>query len=69
MTLKEEQEANVFALELLMPTHMILEYVNKYKNRQKLSDKRCISELCKTFQVSEIVMKTRLVNLGILTSI
>ena len=68
-TIKEEQEANAFALELLMPKHMILEYCDKYKNQKQLSDKEFLNRMCKKFQVSEIAMKTRLLNLGILTSV
>ena len=67
--MKEEQEANAFALELLMPKHMILNYAHKYKVEQKLSDRQFIDRMCKKFEVTEIAMKSRLINLGILTSI
>lgn len=66
---KEEIEANLFALELLMPRDMILTYADKYKNEKKLSDKQFLETMCKTFQVTEMAMITRLLNLGILTSI
>ena len=66
---KEEIEANQFALELLMPRDMILTYADKYKNEKKLSDKQFLVEMCKTFQVTEIAIISRLLNLGILTSI
>lgn len=66
---KEEIEANQFALELLMPREMILTHANKYKNEKRLSDKQFLVKMCKTFQVTEIAMITRLLNLGILTSI
>jgi len=68
MNYKEESEANAFALELLMPRDMILKYVDKYKISYR-SNEALISKLCNKFDVSEIAMKSRLLNLGILTTI
>ena len=68
MRIKEEIEANAFALELLIPKNMILEYVVKYQKLYKNND-LLISKLCDKFEVSEIAMKSRLLNLGILTTI
>lgn len=66
--LKQEEEANSFALELLIPRGMILECLEKYRNKYK-NNEELIQKLSQTFKVSEIAMRTRLLNLGILTSI
>jgi len=68
MSIKEEVEANAFALALLMPKNMIIEYVVKYKSLYKNND-ILISKLSNKFEVSEIAMKSRLLDLGILTTI
>ena len=68
MNIKEEIEANTFALVLLMPENMILEYVSKYRKLYK-NNQELILRLCKKFEVSEIAMKSRLIDLGILTTI
>lgn len=68
MTLKEEAEANAFALELLIPKHFLLKWLQNNKDK-KYSDKVLIERLCKDFQVTETTMKIRLLNLGILTSV
>ena len=63
---KEESEANLFALELLMPRKMFMAEVKK---RQGQSAGILIYYLAKVFEVSEDAIKTRMINLGILTSI
>ena len=63
---KEESKANLFALELLMPRKMFMAEVKK---RQGQSAGILIYYLAKVFEVSEDAIKTRMINLGILTSI
>lgn len=85
MTQKEEQEANAFAMELLMPEKLFLEEIKKLHgklysgvNRYRfhsvdgviLTKKEfLIHKLAKKFAVSEAVITTRMINLGILTSV
>jgi len=83
MTQKQEAEANAFAMELLMPKKMFIEEANKiheiirkknqmyYRVGNSLlnSDAYLINRLSNKFQVSEEAVKTRMFNLGILTSI
>ena len=68
MNLKEEAQANAFALELLVPKQMLLEYLEKYRSLYP-DNKKLITKLSDKFQVTEIAMISRLINLGILTSI
>jgi Zn-dependent peptidase ImmA (M78 family) len=68
MSLKQEAEANAFALELLMPREMLLSYLKEYR-QISISNKQLIKKLSQTFEVTETTMKCRLLNLGILTSI
>ena len=63
---KEEIEANLFALELLMPKKL---FIAEIKKREKQSKDILIYQLAIKFTVSEDVIKTRMINLGILTSI
>ena len=83
MTQKEEQEANAFAMELLMPEKLFIAKAKKlhgqiHKTTQKfyLRGNRALSKeelliykLAIKCQVSEDAVKTRMFNLGILTSI
>ena len=85
MTQKEEQEANTFAMELLMPEELFIKELKKIKedlysgaNRYRFhsvdgviltKEEILINRLSRKCQVSEDVVKTRMFNLGILTSI
>ena len=83
MTQKEEQEANQFAMELLMPEKLFLAEAKKqrdkiykdsrryyYVNNKVLNSEEClIHRLAMKCQVSESAIKIRMFNLGILTSI
>ena len=85
MTQKEEQEANQFALELLMPEELFIAEakkireklysgVNQYRFHSvdgKLITKEdlLINRLAKKCQVSKSTVKARMINLGMLTSI
>lgn len=87
MTQKEEQEANAFAMELLMPEEPFIAEVKKQQEKisksqlnfhyiEGLPGKRVfnreeilIYRLSQKCQVSEDAVKTRMFNLGILTSI
>ncbi len=85
MTQKEEQEANIFAMELLMPEKLFIAEAKKireklYKgvNRYRFhsvngviltKEEFLIHKLAKKCQVSEDAVKTRMFNLGILTNI
>lgn len=68
INLKQEAEANAFALELLMPREMLLKYLKEYREISN-SNKQLITKLSNKFEVTEMAMKSRLLNLGILTSI
>ncbi len=63
---KEEIEANLFALELLMPREM---FIAEIKKREEQSKDILIYQLAKEFAVSEDAVRSRMINLGILTSI
>ena len=83
MTQKEEQEANIFAMELLMPEELFIAEAKKqqeriYKSNQKnyiINDRilnrseMLVYRLAIKCQVSEDAVKTRMFNLGILTSL
>lgn len=83
MTQKEEQEANTFAMELLMPEKIFIDEAKKIQKRIIIKravmyrvDSRFLNGeeylvycLAKKCQVSEDVVRTRMLNLGILTSI
>ena len=82
MSRKEEQEANQFAMELLMPEELFIAEARKqsekiHKTNQmyyRMGDSLLNSEaylvhlLSKKCQVSEDIVKARMINLGILTS-
>lgn len=56
----EEFEANQFAIELLMPTHMVLEDL---KNAGDLEDGNLCEMLMKKYKVSGTVVAMRLASL------
>jgi Zn-dependent peptidase ImmA (M78 family) len=56
----EERDANVFAARLLMPAKVVRYAVNEKKIRS-------IERLAEVFGVSQVAMKYRLINLGILS--
>ena len=84
MSLKEEQEANAFAMELLMPEELFIEAAKEIHGKIYAPDNICsfhsvkgvlltkeeffIHKLARKCQVSEDMVKTRMINLGILTS-
>ena len=63
---EEEIEANLFAMELLMPRKI---FIAEIKKRQGQSADILIYYLAKVFEVSEDAVRSRMINLGILTSI
>lgn len=63
---REEIEANKFALSLLMPEHVVFNELKKIKQHDS---KTIIKILSKKFQVTKSIVVTRLLNMGILTSI
>ena len=83
MSQKEEQEANIFAMELLMPEELFIPEVKKQREKIFKTDRKyyyvnnkvlnteeiLIHRLSIKCQVSEDAVKTRMFNLGILTSI
>ncbi len=69
MTQKEEQEANAFAMELLMPKDLFMVEAKKLHEKKFKSEDMLIYRLSIKFQVSEAVITARMINLGILTSI
>lgn len=61
----QEKQANSFAAALLMPKVLIKQEINKLnKNLSYLNDDIIIESLAAKFQVSEIAMTYRLMNLG-----
>lgn len=56
----QEREANRFAVELLMPE----EFVRRDLKGRKEIDGKTITELAKRYEVSEILMAWRLVDIG-----
>lgn len=65
---REEQEANRFAAELLMPEEMIREATaNLVGDRELVSDRWLGQRLANLFDVSRQAMEYRLVNLGLLS--
>ena len=81
--LQQEIEANMFAMELLMPKNLFLSEASKiqkkinsswqknYLIKDRVLDSRDLLtyRLAKKFAVSEYVIKVRMINLGILTTI
>lgn len=78
MTLKEEKEANEFALCLLMPEDFIKQELKKLLNGKKVVSKRfqdiknisesyIVDKMAEKFKVPEAAMRTRLYNLGYIT--
>lgn len=65
-TPQEEREANAFAMALLMPKDMVLEWVGKNKIYFK-HPKTAVSKFARDFVVSEDIAMLRLVELDILT--
>lgn len=55
----EEREANIFAARLLMPAKVVRYAVNDKKIRS-------IEKLAEIFEVSQVAMKYRLINLGLI---
>ncbi len=84
MSRKEEQEANAFAMELLMPEELFIAEAEKIHGKIYAPDniyrfhsvkgvlltkeEFFIHQLAKKCQVSEDIVRTRMLNLGILTS-
>ena len=63
----QEIEANAFAAELLMPTRMVLDKVNKILAADpEISQEEIVASLAQAFNVSEQAMNYRLINLGLL---
>lgn len=83
MSQKEEQEANQFAMELLMPEELFIAEAKKQREKIFKNDRKyyyvnnkaltkeefLIHKLAIKCQVSEDAVKTRMFNLGILTSL
>ncbi len=64
---KEENEANAFAAELLMPRKLIASEIDRFLQRTRpVVPKELVDELASTFRVSAEAMSYRLENLGIL---
>ncbi|MCH7535152.1 MAG: ImmA/IrrE family metallo-endopeptidase [Bacteroidetes bacterium] len=62
---KREREANAFAAALLMPENFIRDELTKLdQGDDALTDEQTIKSLAKKFQVSEIAMTYRLINLN-----
>lgn len=68
---KQEIEANQFAMELLMPEKLFTEEIAKLRKQLKYryNDDALIHRLAIRCQISEDAVRTRMINLGILTSI
>lgn len=69
INLKEEAEANSFALALLMPEDMFIREIKESKKYKLQTVDSLVSVLAKKFQVSESAVKTRLCNLGLLSQL
>jgi Zn-dependent peptidase ImmA (M78 family) len=64
-TNSDEIEANQFASELLMPTHLVREEIKKLP--KDIDAEHAVSMLAERFQVSEQAAMLRLIRLGILS--
>lgn len=60
--MKREREANAFAAGILMPRFLIEKELSKLKGKSAVED--AVSKLASIFNVSEIAMSYRLLNLG-----
>lgn len=69
INLKEEAEANSFALALLMPEDMFIREIKESKKYKLQTVDSLVSVLAKKFQVSESAVKARLYNLGLLSQL
>lgn len=67
ITAEQEQQANAFALAILMPRDMVLLAVNEQLPRAR-TRAAFISGMAKVFDVAEDHMVTRLFNLGVMPS-
>jgi Zn-dependent peptidase ImmA (M78 family) len=64
---REENEANAFAAELLMPRNLIASEIERFLQRaRRVVPQELVDELSSTFRVSAEAMSYRLENLGIL---
>lgn len=61
----DEREANVFAMELLMPRDWILRDVETYREQAGNDSERLVEILAKRYEVSAFVMTMRLTSLGV----
>lgn len=60
--MKREREANAFAAGILMPRFLIEKELQKFKDKSPVEE--AVSRLANIFNVSEIAMSYRLLNLG-----
>ncbi len=61
--IKQEKEANAFALAILMPKEMFLKELKKTKMDLSLNDDLLMKKLAKKFQVSQTAVVFRMVML------
>jgi len=66
MNLKEEAEANAFAMSLLMPEILIKRELEKIVTVQRKEDE-IVSKMASRFAVTETAMRSRLFDLGYIT--
>lgn len=66
--LKQEAEANYFAICLLMPRHWVHTELDKLLASGITDDQVVVQQMARKFGVSETMMTMRLVELGRLTS-
>jgi Zn-dependent peptidase ImmA (M78 family) len=63
----EENQANAFAAELLMPRKFMTQEIERAVVRtRQIAPEQLIVDLAETFRVSQEVMRYRLINLGVL---
>jgi len=64
-TVEQDREANLFAMCLLMPERLVLEWIRKhYPEGVSLVDDDFLKAFCKAFQVPMLAASVRLADLG-----
>ena len=67
---EEEINANLFALELLVPYKYLIKKIEEFGlDRRKMSRGIGVNKLAKYFRVSVLAMYCRLTNLGLITTL
>ena len=63
---RQNAEANRFAIELLMPARLVITAFCKLVAHPRPTEKAVVESMARLFEVSEVMMTARLVELGLM---